>query len=420
MLLYCYTLVRPGYCPFHVGNTKLPAARRLQSWDRDFDLWTHVNDEMKGRRWPMSCLYPLCDILLEDDRDLQFHFIDDHGFSRTRPGQPTGTDLCEPDGHGQSAKTAAERSSGNGKRKAPSSDDTIAWEPLEFVRPSIRTERSASGRPPKKVRCTNPTISPHLLSVVSQIDVRPKDDSDAPLLRLAKDITTIDPLDVESEYDPSDILRERDWKLDDDRSMDDGPTSCASDNNLFSPFIRSRSSSVSFASVPCAYGRGATAAKEEPDPRSPSEDIDDDSGLDILFDQFLRSPSPAPLSPDDTGSQFSGTTLIHGGHDELRGSMDLWESPATEDTTEGKSAPCQEGLCRATNVPRIRLRVHKPRITLSFKLSQTGQQGGKIDARGKKQGQREGKNGHKEGKKKVKWEAREAEREARKTEGEAG
>jgi hypothetical protein len=216
----------------------------------------------------------------------------------------------------------------------------IAWEPLEFVPPSVRTERSASRRPPKKVRCTNPTISPPLLSVVNQIDVRPKDDSDASLLPLAKDITIVDLLDSESECDPSDILRERDWKPDDDRSMDDDPTSCASDNNLFSPFIRSRSSSVSSASVPGAYGRGATAAKEDPDSRSPSEDVDNDSGLDMLFDQFLRSPSPAPLSSDDMGSEFSGTTLIHGGHDELRGSTDPLESPATEDTTEGKSAPC--------------------------------------------------------------------------------
>ena len=107
-----------------------------------------MNNEIKGRRWPMLCPYPLCDILLEDDRDLQFHFTDDHGFSRTRPSQPAGTDLYEPDRHGQSTKTAAERTSGNGKRKAPSSDDTIAWEPLEFVPPSVRTEGSASRRPP--------------------------------------------------------------------------------------------------------------------------------------------------------------------------------------------------------------------------------------------------------------------------------
>jgi hypothetical protein len=84
-LSYCYMLVRPGFCPFHIGNEKWSAARRLQSWSRDFDLWTHVNDEIKGRCCPMSCPYPLCDVLLEDHRALQFHFIDEHRFSQTRP-----------------------------------------------------------------------------------------------------------------------------------------------------------------------------------------------------------------------------------------------------------------------------------------------------------------------------------------------
>lgn len=245
----------------------------------------------------------------------------------------------------------------------------------------------------------NPTISPPLLSVVNQIDVRPKDDSDAPLLPLAKDITVVDLLDAESECDPSDILRERDWKPEDDRSMDDGPTSCASDDDLFSPFIRSGSSSVSSASVPGAYGRGATAAKEDPDPRSPPGDVDNDSGLDMLFDQFLRSPSPDLLSPDDTGNELGGTTLVNGGHNQSHAGTQPLKSPATENLTEGKAALCQEGVCYTTNVPRIRLRVNKPRITLNFKLPQTGQHGGKKGAREKKQGQREGKDGYKEGKK---------------------
>ena len=112
-LSYYYTLFRPGYCPFLVGAETEAAARRLQSWSRDFDLWTHVNDEITGRRRPMSCPHPLCDVLLEDDRGLQFHFIDDHGFSRTRPGQAAGTELCESNGDGRFAK--AERASGNRK-----------------------------------------------------------------------------------------------------------------------------------------------------------------------------------------------------------------------------------------------------------------------------------------------------------------
>ena len=62
------------------------------------------------------------------------------------------------------------------------------------------------------------------------------------------------------------------------------------------------------------------------------------------------------------------------------------KSPATEKITEGEAALCQEGLGYTTDVPRIRLLVNKPRITLNFKLPQTGQHGGKKGAREKKHG----------------------------------
>ena len=49
-LSYGYTLVRPGYSPFRLGETKLFAAQRLQSSTRDFDLWKDVNEQLEGRR----------------------------------------------------------------------------------------------------------------------------------------------------------------------------------------------------------------------------------------------------------------------------------------------------------------------------------------------------------------------------------
>ena len=110
-LSYCNTLVRPGYSPFRLGKKEESAAYRLQSWSRDFDLWVHVNDEVEGRRWPILCPHPLCDILLKGDRDLQFHFIDDHGFSRTRPGQPASADIFAHDGDDRSVKTTRELTS---------------------------------------------------------------------------------------------------------------------------------------------------------------------------------------------------------------------------------------------------------------------------------------------------------------------
>ena len=116
-LSYCNTLVRPGYSPFRLGKKEESATYRLQSWSRDFDLWVHVNDEIEGRRWPILCPHPLCDILLIGDRDLQFHFIDDHGFSRTRPRptcecrhfRPSGSQpICESYGRADFTESQAE------------------------------------------------------------------------------------------------------------------------------------------------------------------------------------------------------------------------------------------------------------------------------------------------------------------------
>ena len=87
---FCHTLVRPGYCPFCLGNQALPASQRLESWTRDHKLWVHVNEKhLSGCQWPSSCPHPLCNLSFNDEFALQFHLIDDHGFSQTRP-RPTG------------------------------------------------------------------------------------------------------------------------------------------------------------------------------------------------------------------------------------------------------------------------------------------------------------------------------------------
>jgi hypothetical protein len=54
-----------------------------------------VNDHLDEYDWSHPCPYPLCvlEALLKngsapqfkDDEDLQFHLMDDHGFSRSRP-----------------------------------------------------------------------------------------------------------------------------------------------------------------------------------------------------------------------------------------------------------------------------------------------------------------------------------------------
>ena len=84
-----------------------------------------MNDEVDGRRWSILYPHPLCDILLKGDRDLQFYFIDDHGFSRIRLGQPASADIDEDDGDNRSIKTTGELTSLNYKRKLSSSSDVL-------------------------------------------------------------------------------------------------------------------------------------------------------------------------------------------------------------------------------------------------------------------------------------------------------
>jgi len=86
-ITYCYTLVRPGYCPFCLGNDALSATARFTSWIRDHQLWQHVSNHIQRCSWPMSCPHPSCDALLDTQPSLRFHFIDDHGFGRTWPGR---------------------------------------------------------------------------------------------------------------------------------------------------------------------------------------------------------------------------------------------------------------------------------------------------------------------------------------------
>jgi hypothetical protein len=149
--------------------------------------------------------------------------------------------------------------------------------------------------------------------------------------------------DAASQCDLIDILREPDWHVNEDWSVDDDLTSCASDNRLFSQFLPTRSSSISSTSVPSAYGVETISARDISDFRGPSEDADDDLNLNTLFDQYLRlsSPSPSPsLSPKDVISDLSGITPTNVEGDRSRDPIEpfteIYNSPAPEDMRESE------------------------------------------------------------------------------------
>lgn len=60
-ITYAHTLVCPVPCPFCLGDGRLPAYRRLESWTRDHKLWSHVNDHLEVQLWPLACPHTLCD-----------------------------------------------------------------------------------------------------------------------------------------------------------------------------------------------------------------------------------------------------------------------------------------------------------------------------------------------------------------------
>ena len=77
-ITHCSTLVRPAFCPFCLGDQKLPAQRRLASWTREAKLWSHLGPHLQVARWPLTCPHPLCDLQLNDERLFLFHLRDTH------------------------------------------------------------------------------------------------------------------------------------------------------------------------------------------------------------------------------------------------------------------------------------------------------------------------------------------------------
>ncbi|KAH2363659.1 hypothetical protein KXV98_003685 [Aspergillus fumigatus] len=66
IITYCYTLVRPGYCPFCLGTESLSPSDRMRSWKRSNELRSHVINDMK-----MMC-----------GKYLRYHLSDTHGLQK--------------------------------------------------------------------------------------------------------------------------------------------------------------------------------------------------------------------------------------------------------------------------------------------------------------------------------------------------
>jgi len=90
----------------------------------------------------------------ENDEELQFHLIDEHGFSRTRPGHRDGP-----------ASATHESSTLSRKRTSLNGDETLELMSTQyFESASMSGDRLSPSRPRKRARENTLTISPSLLS----------------------------------------------------------------------------------------------------------------------------------------------------------------------------------------------------------------------------------------------------------------
>jgi hypothetical protein len=277
------------------------------------------------------CPYPLCDTSHDDSTSFQFYLRDIHRFSRSRPTKVTSSTRQ----HSPDKKIPTDEGADGArlcrKRKSPGSSETFKWIPSHSLDSmAIALEEQLSSCPPKRKKQSSPT--PTIYPEVIMID---EDVSDHTAQSAGESIMLSPPAPISIE--------------DDDKCI-------GLEYGLFPSYCKTPNETI------CSL---------EP------ADFDDGSNLDILFDQYLRSPSLSPPpSPDGTASELSGATLIDVERDRSRGDtephMETSRSLVPGDELESEVARGQ-GACRIRNGPRIRLRVSQPKITLRLKFQDTSQ-----------------------------------------------
>jgi hypothetical protein len=127
-------------------------------------------------------------------------------------------------------------------------------------------------------------------------------------------------------------------------------------------------SGISFATNPSVVDGETVSTKDIWDFRRDPADTDDDFSLALLFDQYIRSPSPPPASsPTSAIGESSGITLPDTELGRHR-CMESYNNPVSDvRETEGAGTEAED-RCGISNGPRIRLRVSQPRIMLRLRL----------------------------------------------------
>ena len=332
---HCHTLIRPGYCPLCVADKSLPASERLKSWSRDHFLWKHVEEKhLTNCMWPLVCR--TCDSSHDDPTSFEFHLIDTHRFSRSRP-------TCGPDADRQHAlDEGAPPDDGDvtggrsyRKRKAPSDSQAVGWQPhhsIDSMAARVAEEHSPTStlkRPRKNL--APGFVCPDDVLIDSGVSIN----CDAPDATASVALSPPSPLRVEDDRFPSNFERGlHQW--------------------------------------------GCVVSHDHTDSLSPNR-LDDGDDPDAIFRLYLRSPSSSPqpsASLDGGESELSGVTLVNGHHDQSHdqshdsSQLDVHSlciptqeySPGSQVTRDSKdTSQVRNGL-------RIHLKVCQPKITLRLRL----------------------------------------------------
>ena len=229
-ITYCHTLVRPGYCPFHLSDERLPASERWESWTRDRKLWVHLDEHInKVEHWPSPCPHPLCDLSVKDAAEMRYHFIDDHGMCRTR------------------LNVAVEHTTTlGGKRKRSNSTAQLEWVDSLTVQESPDATKSRR-RLTKSPQEASPTICPKLLG--SPLGQTLGQDLFAGVVfdsTLTSDCTDFEFADRATSLESEANIQKREWQANSPDHFGGSATDTYVDSDtLFSDYLHSRSPSIS-------------------------------------------------------------------------------------------------------------------------------------------------------------------------------
>ena len=254
-ITYCHTLVRPAFCPFCIGDDRLDASSRWNSWTREAKLWGHLQSHLEASRWPLKCPHPLCSLQLNDEISFLYHLSDVHGLRMNPQVNKYQQQECNseplinwtPDTASQKRK----RQDGNEQK----------LQPRKRNKGALKTDCSNEQRPrqslDRKTADGILTLSSHISSESSFTDTL-ADNSPQDLPGLTHSEPTSPP-DADESYVMGDITPtqnfqqkgmhdELEWSRDLPETKSDGSElHSPAEDALFSLYLRSRSSSCSSA-----------------------------------------------------------------------------------------------------------------------------------------------------------------------------